>query len=890
MKVFSTVATLSEAHDKWLPETAFPVIGSILKHPRYKNKRCKDPFVKMFIDTVKIEESDLWCLPHPNEEAAYKSLAKYNKVEPALTDEQIDDLNLAWDWTENHFGQYMRGSRVRSIEEVIPGLDRRTSPGAPFNQVYATKAEWLEDPDLMQWLGADWERLATDPTWTCTWTNALKEEMRLKTKMLLNSLRTFLASPGDLVIHGNRLFADQNELFYKSHVQHSATVGMNPMLGFWDELIRKLDVFPNGYALDESEYDSSLRRYMLWRCALMRWRCLREEDQTQDNLARVLTVYRNIVNSVIISPEGVLVVKQSGNPSGSINTITDNTFCLYALMAYAWIRNSRVVGLEVTHESFERNTRKALCGDDNTWTVSDWAHPFYNAYTVIDVWKEVGITTTTDSMKPRRADELDYLSATTVYMNGVRVPVYNREKLLTSTLHCTKKLISPAHTLTRVAGILVTGFTDIPYRRFARALIEWLVAKYDRVCAEDPEWIIAKCSVLSDAQLAYLWTGRAILTPQSVDLDKVNEPHNAMSTAIVVRNGPTQAKRRRNRRRKQQAAKKQVVVQVQNRRRRRNKRPRKGNARKDCCFNLSKCSMLYLRALSDPFAVFEPLPCIPDRVATVSKKLRTQLRGTMYIGSASVGFLVCAARTFGNDSPNVAFSDATYAGTTLPATLAGTGVAWTNNPMPYTNGDLAASLGYRLVGCGIRLRYTGTELNRGGMIIPFFVPMGVTAAGWNASNFLSRPEVRTFPVSRGWRSIGWKPTFDSEMNYSIVNYSMAAGNAANMNFGFLVTGGAVGNSFEWEQVAYYEVINRSNALQLDGATPSHSDEDGLSAIRNAIESSGKNNIASEGQFKEYLRMVMDYVPADMSGWVSNAGAEATKQAINKFLKYPTDIS
>jgi len=254
----------------------------------------------------------------------------------------------------------------------------------------------------------------------------------------------------------------------------------------------------------------------MWRCALMRWRMFRPEDQTPQTLVRVLNVYRNIINSLIITPEGVIVIKKGGNPSGSINTITDNTFVLYALMAYAWIQ---LVGLEkASHEEFERNTAKALCGDDNTWTVSDWAHKFYNARTVIAEWDKIGVSTTTDSLDPRPPEELDYLSARTVYVDNVAVPVYSREKLMTSLLYCKKKNVGPAQTLTRIGGILVNGWTDLQFRKFARELIAWLINKYDAVCCDDPDWIIAKCGVLSDDALKALWTGRHFsLTPFCLD-------------------------------------------------------------------------------------------------------------------------------------------------------------------------------------------------------------------------------------------------------------------------------------------------------------------------------------------------------------------------------------
>jgi len=520
--VFGSEVHLSPLHRQYLCKEAFPVVGTLTKFAMYKNSRGPDPYVQNFMDEMDIPRFESWGLPRPNAEAAYMSLKKYDKVIPHMEEDQIRDLNLAWEWTERQFGIYMANSRVKDQAEVIAKLDKQTSPGAPFNVHYKTKKELFEeDPEIVEWLEADWERLASDPDWTSIWVNSLKEELRTGEKLRENSQRTFTAGSVDMTTHGNRLFADMNEKLYASHLRSASTVGWAPMYGNWHRLIKKLDVFPNGYALDESQYDSSLRAFLMWACARLRWRMLRPEDQTEKNYNRIRTLYRNIVNSLIVTQDGVLVLKLGGNPSGSINTISDNTLILYALKAYAWIRNYRKFNerLEPNYQEFEDNTAKALCGDDNTWTVSNWAHAFYNAYTIIEEWKKIGITTTTDSMEPRAADELDYLSAHTIYIKGVACPVYDREKLITSSLFCTKKLKSPAHTLTRVAGILVTGWTDIPFRLFARGLIDWLMHNYDHILCNDQDWIIAKCGVMSDAQLEELWTGNPShmrFYPQSV--------------------------------------------------------------------------------------------------------------------------------------------------------------------------------------------------------------------------------------------------------------------------------------------------------------------------------------------------------------------------------------
>jgi len=511
-EAFSADFYVSEEHDAYLSEDYFPIVASLRRIPRYTNKRIMDPQLKCYLDEKRIDLLPGWGLPTPNQAAAYKSLAKYGKDVLPMTMLDVQDMNEAWDWVARQFGPYMRNSQVVSLEVAMTRLDMSTSTGGPFNIHFPVKKDLFENDPLMKvWLEEDWNTLADDPNWTCVCTNSLKEEMRTEEKLDENSIRTFTAMAMDSTVHGTRLFVDMNEKLTDSHLKTASAVGLSPLKGNWDRLYRKLKKFNKGYALDESQYDSSLRCYMMWGCAKFRWEMLRAEDQTPANLRRVKTFYRNLINTLILTPEGLLVLKKTGNPSGSVNTISDNTLILYCLLAYAWIKQSRNVSEMNSYVAFEEETAKALVGDDNTWTVSDEAHEFYNAHTVIAVWKTLGITTTTDSMEPRLPEDLDFLSARTIFLDGVALPLYERAKLMTSLLYSPKKGITPATTLERTAAMLTIGWTDIPFRKFCRDVIEWLLLKYDQVLYDEPRWILAKCQIQEDAAYYRLFTGNRLL-------------------------------------------------------------------------------------------------------------------------------------------------------------------------------------------------------------------------------------------------------------------------------------------------------------------------------------------------------------------------------------------
>lgn len=523
-----------------------------------------DPQVKIFMDEARIEIEPEWGLPIPNAEAAYKSLAKYAKPWINLTPERVRKLNKAYDWMKRHFGIYMRDSRVLTLEEAVNHMDMSTSSGVPFNEEFNTKGELFDgDPDIIQWLEDDWKVLAEDPNWTAPFTSSLKEELRTVEKIANNSIRTFAAGATDMTTHGTRLFVDMNEKMHESYLVSSSVIGMSPLKGNWNRLYEKLRVFKNGYALDETAYDSSLRDFLMWGCARYRWECLCEEHRTPGNKLRIKTYYRNLIHTVLLTSHGILVMKKGGQPSGSVNTVTDNTLILYWLLAYAWIDQTP----EEWHtlQTFEEHTSKALLGDDNTWTVSDAAHEYYNAYTVIDSFKTLGVITTTDSMEPRRVEDLDFLSAHTVFIGGRAVPLYSRNKLMQSLLFADSKHLTPETTLTRVCCILQIGWTDLPLRKYCRELINFLLQKYDKVLANDQRWIIAKCNIKDDEFYYRLVVGTKdglLLHPQSYEESKERSemPHKQAIMSVVIK--PIENRKpRRGRNGRRGGKKTQVTVQ-----------------------------------------------------------------------------------------------------------------------------------------------------------------------------------------------------------------------------------------------------------------------------------------------------------------------------------------
>lgn len=540
------MAFVSEMHDQYLSVNHFPIVGSVIKHPTFKNRRRVD----MNILAAERERSigvdrSQWGLPTPNLEASLISLSKYAKFHKVLDEKQVQCLNVAFEWMEREFGVYMRNSRVKEYDEVVQGLDLQTSPGYPWARKFPTKKLLLEGfSSFREWCLQDWERLK-DHDFYCLFGNSLKEEVRPKAKIDLNKIRTFTAGPIEMTIHGNRLFEDMNEKFYNSALLSPSVVGFTPYYGGWNRLYNKLVQHPNGFALDETEYDSSLRDYLMWAVGSFRYKMLAAEFQTEDIKARVQQYYKNLNYSWIVTAEGVIIMKQGGNPSGSVNTISDNTLILFILLSYAWLMLAPA-GL-CDFVSMKKNTAFALCGDDNTWTVSDLCLPFFNPTNISQVWTAIGVTTTADSYLPSAPKDLSFLSAETVFHKGFAVPLMDRSKVLTSLLY-SEHGSDPIMSLTRAGNMYQVLWTDKEARYYLSELIDWLIKTYDPIMSMNSEWQIARSSVPTDRVVERLYLGL------ECGMQERSNSHIKLQMQSAKKNGNGGAtqngKRKRNRRRR----------------------------------------------------------------------------------------------------------------------------------------------------------------------------------------------------------------------------------------------------------------------------------------------------------------------------------------------------
>lgn len=255
---------------------------------------------------------------------------------------------------------------------------------------------------------------------------------------------------------------------------------------------------------------------------------------------------------------------------------------------------------------------------------------------------------------------------------------------------------------------------------------------------------------------------------------------------------------------------------------------------------ISPCSLLYARALADPFAMFNNSKeiCIPDLYDLPSKKFKTLSRFTFTIGTNGVGGVILAPFTFANDTQMAYATSATTTSINLPLPADTGAQPILDQQFPYPT---AARRNVRLVAAGLRVRYTGTELNRSGQVIPITCSADQdNVSGESQANLLARQDVKVYAndCDRDWVGCAWRPASQAQMQYLPNDQNATV--PANTKMAVMVVGKA-GESYFCEIVRYFEA-QPSGVLTVDGVTTSESDVVGLSAVRNFFGSISSSSV------------------------------------------------
>jgi hypothetical protein len=257
----------------------------------------------------------------------------------------------------------------------------------------------------------------------------------------------------------------------------------------------------------------------------------------------------------------------------------------------------------------------------------------------------------------------------------------------------------------------------------------------------------------------------------------------------------------------------------------------------------------YARLLADPST--GPLCGIPSAPAQYTRKSRVWVKGILSTNTNGFGYLVVdPSRLAANDAEAVIYSLATGTTTNIAWTIPAGGLdaaAATSNS-DYATADFGPSptqIQYRIVAASAKVRYIGTELNRGGQVIGFHDPDHQSLVTRTVAALDGEDESKRFAVNRTWKTVLYRPvdTDDLDFQEEFAYEDPVSPQPADLSYfmGFIVTGNAMNPSdFEYEVYADFEFIG----LNVRSKTDSGFDPVGYGAVH-AVSNLGKNLFPTE---------------------------------------------
>lgn len=331
-------------------------------------------------------------------------------------------------------------------------------------------------------------------------------------------------------------------------------------------------------------------------------------------------------------------------------------------------------------------------------------------------------------------------------------------------------------------------------------------------------------------------------------------------------------------------------------------------------FRLGHCATKYAQSLADPFSGPADA-CMPVTPACLSRKMRCFVRTQLAIGTNGVGFACMqplaandGATAGGNTGTAAAYvSSSTYAGASSqalpvcdPATA---GVVPLNHNGDYTQAQFGTQgVQARLVSMGLRVRYAGTELNRGGRAILLEDPehSDFSVNGITLANLLGFDKAKEHKVNIDWITLCQTgPVNPQEYDY-VTNAYTPFGGGTRTHYMLAFLQGQSGNVFDVEFFWNFETVGRL----VRGKTPSEADDAGVGVVLGAIKtvndnqldskhplvsSSQKNGVLAPQTTAALGQMVQKYAQKNTSGWITRAGA-AISRGFNTAKPYLKDAA
>lgn len=432
--------------------------------------------------------------------AFYKGLAKFGKKTPVTYNQEAFKCAVAM--MRRHF-RVLRGCKKASMIDIVKGMKLDTSCGPALKTLYANKGEALADARFWEFYSLFRESMLKTGGSISYWGACSKQELRENEKVDEAKTRVFMSGSLFMYLFMSVYCKDFNDKFYASVFETASCVGMSKFSGGFDYIFSRLKNKFNCGSLDASGWDTSMFEDMMWEIAQFRSDCLNQVLDPIECAIAMCNIYAQVSNSFIVTPSGEVCQKEQGNPSGSSNTIVDNTLGHYILKAYDWVvltvATPQFSDWEEYADLFDENVSLLLFGDDDMFSVSDEYKDVYNPRSIIKASAELGFVLTTEREDLHLSTELSFLShAVRPNRNGYLVPYLPLDRLCSAALYSQSSNVEIR--AQRLSNLRYEGYHTEGWLQIVDAMIE----KF-KILHPEPEVLKVFQTQLSNREIEYLY-------------------------------------------------------------------------------------------------------------------------------------------------------------------------------------------------------------------------------------------------------------------------------------------------------------------------------------------------------------------------------------------------
>lgn len=273
-----------------------------------------------------------------DDESMAKAIAKYCRPFPNPSSDDLFLDDLAFQWVLKIIYPVTKNSHPISPTMSIRNSELDRSPGPLWRDAWKTKEECVLDPQFLSYFHRYYDSLfQPHGEWTL-WGAFLKDELRLEEKVKDKNTRLFICAPSE---HHFAL-RSVSETFNEKLIASSqgfltpVAVGLNPYNGGFNQLGHNLAERASRFFADIGKFDSSVYSHWLFQCAWLRYQCLPVSFQTYEYLCCFANLYRDIIWTPVMLPDGNVVILLH-EPSGQYNTAIDNSLILVYLQILTYL-------------------------------------------------------------------------------------------------------------------------------------------------------------------------------------------------------------------------------------------------------------------------------------------------------------------------------------------------------------------------------------------------------------------------------------------------------------------------------------------------------------------------------------------------------------------------